>query len=51
MNLPKGADVFVDGLEPDITLRSGGKPSVISVPAGKHTILVQKKIARRRSPT
>ena len=42
VNLPKDAEVFVDGEEVAVTWPGGGKPAVISVTAGKHKVSVKK---------
>ena len=42
VNLPRDAEVFVDGEEVAVTWPGGGKPAVISVTAGKHKVSVKK---------
>ncbi len=42
VNLPKDAEVLVDGEEVAITWPGGGKPAVVTVTAGKHKIMVKK---------
>ena len=42
MNLPKDAEVFVDGEKVAVTWPVDGKPVVISVTAGKHKVSVKK---------
>ena len=42
VNLPKDAEVLVDGEEVTVTWPGGGKPAVITVPAGKHKVMVKK---------
>ena len=42
VNLPKDAEVLVDGDEAAVTWPGGGKPAVITVTAGKRRILVKK---------
>jgi len=42
VNLPKDAEVFVDGEEVAVTWPGGGKPAVVTVTAGKHKIKVKK---------
>ena len=42
VNLPKDAEVLVDGAEVAVTWPGGGKPAVITVTAGKHKIMVKK---------
>ncbi len=42
VNLPKDAEVLVDGEEVAITWPGGGKPAVITVTAGKHEVMVKK---------
>ena len=42
MDLPKDAEVLVDGEEVAITWPGGGKPAVVTVTAGKHKIMVKK---------
>ena len=42
VDLPKDAEVFVDGEKVDVTWPGGGKPAVISVTAGKHKVSVKK---------
>ena len=42
VNLPKEAEVFVDGDEVAVTWPDSGKPAVITVTAGKHRIKVKK---------
>jgi PEGA domain len=41
VNLPKDAEVFVDGEEVTVTLPGGVKPAVVTVTAGKHKIMVK----------
>jgi hypothetical protein len=41
VNLPKDAEVFVDGEEVAVTLPGGVKPVVVTVTAGKHKIMVK----------
>ena len=41
VNLPKDAEVLVDGEEVAVTWPGGGKPAVITVTAGKHKIAVK----------
>jgi formylglycine-generating enzyme required for sulfatase activity/serine/threonine protein kinase len=42
VDLPRDAEVLVDGAEVAITWPGGGKPAVITVTAGKHKIMVKK---------
>jgi len=42
LNLPKDAEVLVDGEEVAVTWPGGGKPAVVTVPPGKHKIMVKK---------
>jgi serine/threonine protein kinase/WD40 repeat protein len=42
VNLPKDADVFIDGEKVAVTWPGGGKPAVISVTAAKHKVSVKK---------
>jgi formylglycine-generating enzyme required for sulfatase activity len=42
VNLPKDAEVLVDGAEVAVTWPGGGKPAVITVTAGSHNIMVKK---------
>ncbi|MFI5457256.1 MAG: SUMF1/EgtB/PvdO family nonheme iron enzyme [Isosphaerales bacterium] len=42
VNLPKDAEVLVDGEEVAITWPGGGKPAVVTVTPGKHKIMVKK---------
>jgi formylglycine-generating enzyme required for sulfatase activity/tRNA A-37 threonylcarbamoyl transferase component Bud32 len=42
VNLPKDAEVLVDGEEVAVTWPGGGKPAVVTVTAGKHKIMVKK---------
>ncbi len=42
VNLPKDAEVFVDGEKVAVNWPGGGKPAVISVTAGKHKVSVKK---------
>ena len=42
VNLPKDAEVLVDGEEVAVTWPGGGKPAVVTVAAGKHKIMVKK---------
>ena len=42
VNLPNDADVLIDAREVTVTLPGGGKPAVITVPAGKRNIQVKK---------
>ena len=42
VNLPKDAEVLVDGAEVAVTWPGGGKPAVITVTAGKHKVMVKK---------
>ena len=42
VDLPKDAEVLVDGEEVAITWPGGGKPAVVTVTAGKHKIMVKK---------
>jgi formylglycine-generating enzyme required for sulfatase activity len=42
LNLPKEADVFVDGEEVAVTWPGGGQPAVVTVTAGKHAITIKK---------
>jgi formylglycine-generating enzyme required for sulfatase activity len=42
VNLPRDAEVFVDGAEVAVTWPGGGKPAVITVPAGQRRIAVKK---------
>ena len=42
VNLPKDAEVLVDGEEVAVTWPGGGKPAVITVTAGKHKVMVKK---------
>ena len=42
VNLPKDAEVFVDGEEVAVTWPGGGKPAVVSVSAGTHKISIKK---------
>jgi len=42
VNLPKDAEVLVDGEEVAVTWPGGGKPAVVTVPPGKHKIMVKK---------
>ena len=42
VNLPKDAEVFVDGEEVAVTWPGGGKPAVVTVTAGKHKVMVKK---------
>lgn len=41
-NLPRDAEVLVDGEEVAVTWPGGGKPAMITVTAGKHKIMVKK---------
>ena len=41
VDLPKDAEVFVDGEKVSVIWPGGGKPAVISVAAGKHTVRVK----------
>ena len=42
VNLPNDADVFIDGEEASVKWPGGGKPAVISIPAGTHKISMKK---------
>ena len=42
VNLPKDAEVLVDGAEVAVAWPGGGKPAVITVTAGKHKVMVKK---------
>ena len=42
VNLPKDAEVLVDGEEAAVTWPGGGKPAVVTVTAGKHKIMFKK---------
>ena len=42
VNLPKDAEVLVDGAEVVVAWPGGGKPAVITVTAGKHKVMVKK---------
>jgi Protein kinase domain len=42
VNLPRDAEVFVDGEEVAVTWPGGGKPAVVTVTAGKHNVKVKK---------
>ncbi len=42
VNLPKDAEVLVDGAEVRVAWPGGGKPAVITVTPGKHKIMVKK---------
>ncbi|HKI21565.1 MAG TPA: protein kinase, partial [Isosphaeraceae bacterium] len=42
VNLPKDAEVLVDGEEVAVTWPGGGKPAVVTLTAGKHKIMVKK---------
>ena len=42
VNLPRDAEVFVNGAEVAVTWPGGGKPAVITVPAGQRSIKVKK---------
>jgi len=42
VDLPKDAEVLVDGEEVAVTWPGGGKPAVITVKPGKHKIMVKK---------
>jgi serine/threonine protein kinase len=42
VNLPEDAEVFVDGNKFTVTSSGGGKPAVITVKPGKHTVRVEK---------
>ncbi len=42
VNLPKDAEVLVDGAEVAVTWPGGGKPAVITVTPGKHKVMVKK---------
>ena len=42
VNLPNDAEVLIDAREVTVTLPGGGKPAVITVPAGKRKIKVKK---------
>jgi len=42
VNLPKDAEVLVDGEEVAVTWPGGGKPAVVTVTPGKHKIMVKK---------
>ena len=42
VNLPKDAEVLVDGQEVAVTWPGGGKPAVVTVTPGKHKIMVKK---------
>jgi formylglycine-generating enzyme required for sulfatase activity/serine/threonine protein kinase len=42
VNLPRDAEVFVDGEEVAVTWPGGGKPAVVTVTAGKHKVKVKK---------
>jgi formylglycine-generating enzyme required for sulfatase activity/serine/threonine protein kinase len=42
VNLPKDAEVFVDGEEVAVTWPGGGKPAIVTVTAGKHKVKVKK---------
>jgi len=42
VNLPKDAEVLVDGEEVAVTWPGGGKPAVVTVTPGKHKIIVKK---------
>jgi serine/threonine protein kinase len=42
VDLPRGANVFVDGDRVEVEWPGGGKPAVISVTPGKHTVRVKK---------
>jgi formylglycine-generating enzyme required for sulfatase activity len=42
VNLPKDAEVLVDGEEIAVTWPGGGKPAVVTVTAGKHRVMVKK---------
>ena len=42
VNLPKDAEVLVDGAVVSVTWPGGGKPAVITVTPGKHKVMVKK---------
>jgi serine/threonine protein kinase/formylglycine-generating enzyme required for sulfatase activity len=42
VNLPKDAEVLVDGQEVAVTWPGGGTPAIVTVTAGKHRIAVKK---------
>ncbi len=42
VNLPKDAEVLVDGAEVAVAWPGGGKPAVITVTAGTHKVMVKK---------
>jgi eukaryotic-like serine/threonine-protein kinase len=42
VNMPKGAEVLVDGQEVAVTWPGGGKPAVVTVTPGTHKIVVKK---------
>ena len=42
VNLPKDAEVLVDGAEVSVAWPGGGKPAVITVTAGRHKVMVKK---------
>jgi len=42
VDLPKDAEVLVDGAEVAVTWPGGGKPAVVTLPPGKHKIMVKK---------
>ena len=42
VNLPRKAQVFVDGEEVSVTWPGGGKPAVVTATAGKHKVKVKK---------
>ena len=42
VNLPRDAEVLVDGEEVAVTWPGGGKPAVVTVTPGKHKIMVKK---------
>jgi formylglycine-generating enzyme required for sulfatase activity/serine/threonine protein kinase len=41
-NLPRDAEVFVDGVKAAVTWPGGGKPAMITAPPGEHKITVKK---------
>ena len=42
LNLPKDAEVFVDGESVEVRWPAGGKPAVITVIGGEHKVMVKK---------
>ena len=46
VNLPKDAEVLVDGEEVAVTWPGGGKPAVITVTAGKHKSWLRRMDSR-----